>query len=166
MTCRFRRLGAACAANGMCQSGAFRLTWRLDWPRPMSLSATGLPSLPASRAGSVMRQVLSSAKTLGIRGNAMSWHHVKQRIVTARKRHVCALCGQCIQPGWRYIRRFGYFCNVGLLSTSAMHFGCTARTHDWDSIDWEGHRTGDGEWPRYDDDGKVVDETNTNGSGR
>jgi len=81
----------------------------------------------------------------------MTWHHVEDRILKARKRHLCGLCGQPIEVNWRYLSRFG-FDDDGPM-TSRMHVSCEQLTKDWDAMDWETHLQGDGEWPRYDPHG-------------
>ena len=82
----------------------------------------------------------------------MAWYHVEDRTVTARKRHVCLLCGQYISVGTRYVSRFG-FDNEGPLRT-CMHVDCEALTSYWDAMDWECHLPGEGEWPTYAEGGE------------
>lgn len=74
----------------------------------------------------------------------MTWTHIKDSTVTARKRHVCQLCGKYVQPGTKYISRFGFDDGP---AWAAMHIACEALTHDWDETDWETHSPGDGDWP-------------------
>ncbi len=84
----------------------------------------------------------------------MGWTHIEDNNYRARKRHVCELCGQFIEPGWKYVSRFG--CRDGKAIRSAMHVECEDISSHWDDIDWETHHAGDGDdWPEYDIDGKA-----------
>lgn len=81
------------------------------------------------------------------------WTHVEDKERIARKRHVCHLCGQWIEPGWKYIKRFG-FDDDGPVK-QPMHIECESLTSSWDLTDWETFCVGDGDWPTYDEKGNV-----------
>ena len=85
----------------------------------------------------------------------MSWMHLDDTIRKARKRWVCELCGQSITAGSNYVSRHGIY--DGEFVNQSMHVECEALTQDWDIHDWECHMIGSGEWPKYDERGKLIE---------
>ena len=80
--------------------------------------------------------------------------HLGSGTRTARKQHICDLCGQFIRPGWNYNWSSQIFDNR--LSTFKYHPACDELTANWDETDWECHMPGDGPWPKYAEDGSVI----------
>lgn len=68
----------------------------------------------------------------------MSWVHLEDKVVRARKPHRCYLCGKSIEKGEKYLRRSGVEEGEGFL-TAKMHPTCERLTKDWDEHDWECH---------------------------
>ena len=65
----------------------------------------------------------------------MSWQPIEDKIVKARKPHICYLCCQTIATGEIYRRRFGY--GEEGPETCRFHPECEIETRDWDEQDWE-----------------------------
>lgn len=72
----------------------------------------------------------------------MSWVHLEDKIVTARKPHRCYLCDKPIAKGEKYLRRSGIEEGEGYI-TAKMHPECEEHTRDWDDGDWETFSRGD-----------------------
>ena len=72
----------------------------------------------------------------------MSWVHLEDKIVTARKPHRCYLCGKPIAKGEKYLRRSGIEEGEGHRNAK-MHPDCEEQTHDWEIDDWETFSPGD-----------------------
>lgn len=72
----------------------------------------------------------------------MSWVHLEDKIVTARKPHRCYLCDKPIAKGEKYLRRSGIEEGEGHI-TYKMHSECEEHTRDWDEGDWETFSRGD-----------------------
>lgn len=68
----------------------------------------------------------------------MSWVHLEDKVVRARKPHRCYLCGEPIEKGEKYLRRSGVEEGEGFASVK-MHPACEEHTKDWDEHDWECH---------------------------
>ena len=85
--------------------------------------------------------------------------HLDSGTRTARKQHICDLCGQFIRPGWKYNWSSQIFDNR--LSTFKSHPACDELTVGRD-IEWECFWPGDwpfdeeGQWPKYAEDGSVI----------
>ena len=75
----------------------------------------------------------------------MSWQHIEDKTIKARKPHVCYLCCQTIATGEIYLRRFGY--GEEGPETFRFHPECEEETRDWDDGDWETFCPGDFERP-------------------
>ena len=67
----------------------------------------------------------------------MSWKHLSDTMPTARKKHVCMLCGLPIAAGEKHVARRGV--NDGEMTTARMHIVCEAMTIGWTIDDWELH---------------------------
>lgn len=65
----------------------------------------------------------------------MSWRHVEEREVKARREHKCCLCGFRIRKRAKHIVRFG-FDEDGPVRMR-MHAVCEDATRKWDEMDWE-----------------------------
>lgn len=65
----------------------------------------------------------------------MSWTHMEEKTVRARKAHRCTLCGHTITPKEDYVRRVGV--DTDGFITMRMHLCCEKATRDWDDMDWE-----------------------------
>lgn len=65
----------------------------------------------------------------------MSWHHVKDSRQKARKVYSCYLCGESIEKGQEYLRRFGY--DEEGPNSVCMHPECEQGSRSWDAGDWE-----------------------------
>lgn len=65
----------------------------------------------------------------------MSWRHIEDKDVKARKDHRCWLCAETIDKGTTYRRRVGIGDDGPM--TMHMHAECEAATRDWDQMDWE-----------------------------
>jgi len=74
------------------------------------------------------------------------WHHVRDTRQKARKAYPCYLCGEPIEKGREYVRRFGYV-GEGPVS-QCMHPECELDSRDWEAGDWETFYPGDAERPR------------------
>lgn len=72
----------------------------------------------------------------------MSWVHVEDKLVVARKPHRCYLCGKAIEKGEKYLRRTGIL-EGEKFATAKMHPPCEEQTEDWDEGDWETFSPGD-----------------------
>lgn len=72
----------------------------------------------------------------------MSWVHLEDKIVTARKPHRCYLCGKPIAKGEEYLRRSSIEEGEGYRNAK-MHTACEEQTHDWEIDDWETFQAGD-----------------------
>jgi hypothetical protein len=66
----------------------------------------------------------------------MSWTHLEDKEVTARKPHKCYLCGRPIEKKQKYLRRVGIDDDAGFV-TVKMHKPCEAATKTWEQEDWE-----------------------------
>lgn len=75
----------------------------------------------------------------------MTWYHVEDRLVRARRSHRCALCNRNIPVNTPYVRRFGWENRRPV--TCAMHTRCERAARDWDDNDWLHHNPGEGTWP-------------------
>lgn len=64
----------------------------------------------------------------------MSWTFLEQRVVTAKKEHICLCCGEPILPKEKYVRRIGI--DDGFI-TMKMHPECEKASSSWDDEDWE-----------------------------
>lgn len=71
----------------------------------------------------------------------MSWQHIEDKLVKARKPHRCYCCGQAIAIGEIYLRRFGY--GEDGPQSFRFHPECEKETRDWDEGDWETFCPGD-----------------------
>lgn len=71
----------------------------------------------------------------------MSWRHIEDKDVRARKHHQCWLCMESIDAGTTYRRRTGIGDDGPV--TMHMHPECEQQTHDWDSMEWETFEQGD-----------------------
>jgi len=78
----------------------------------------------------------------------MSWTHLEDKTVTARKEHRCLLCNEPIPKGSQYVRRTGIESGEGH-ATLHMHPECEEVTDYWDDQDWE-CLSGDFERPKAD----------------
>ena len=65
----------------------------------------------------------------------MSWYHLRDEDVKARKNHRCILCGEDILVGEVYRQRTGT--DEGEIHTMRMHQECQKESAKWDSDDWE-----------------------------
>lgn len=68
----------------------------------------------------------------------MSWTCLDNKVVRARKQHVCDLCNWRIRKGAKHVSRRGVDSELGFV-TCHMHEVCEAQTHDWTEGDWEMH---------------------------
>ena len=68
-------------------------------------------------------------------GGGVSWTHMSESTVKARKQHTCCLCGLIIPKGCTYRRRTGIGDDGWI--TMPMHVQCEAATHEWSCEDWE-----------------------------
>ena len=76
----------------------------------------------------------------------MSWTHIEDKDVKARKPHRCFLCCEPIPVGTTYRRRVGIDENGPV--TTHMHPECEAETQEWDMADWETFMEGELERPK------------------
>ena len=72
----------------------------------------------------------------------MNWVHLQDKTVTARRTHLCYLCGRIIEKGQAYIRRSGIQEGDGYINAK-MHIPCEEMTQDWDQGDWDTFSPGD-----------------------
>jgi hypothetical protein len=68
----------------------------------------------------------------------VSWVHLSDKQVTARKVYECFLCGMEIPKGDSHIVREGVFTGEGFVR-SRMHVRCELLTKDWGDGDWDAH---------------------------
>jgi len=71
----------------------------------------------------------------------MSWTHIEDKVVKARKPHRCYLCAESIPVGTMYRRRVGIDENGPV--TTHMHPEYESETHNWDWTEWETFFEGD-----------------------
>lgn len=64
----------------------------------------------------------------------MSWTHIRDEEVKARKKHKCLLCGEDIEIGEKYVKRTGT--DDGII-TMKMHKECEKESSEWDEGDWQ-----------------------------
>lgn len=99
----------------------------------------------AAAAERPVTRATTTAARVQREGYPMSWTHIEDKHVRARKPHECWLCCEPIEVGAVYCRRAGISEDGPL--TMHMHPECEAETRDWDWMDWETFSQGDMDRP-------------------
>ncbi len=67
----------------------------------------------------------------------MSYTHIEDRHIKARKTYRCGLCGHAIEKGEMHIARISVGGDSGGFITFRMHGDCERVTKGWDEFRWE-----------------------------